>query len=62
MSNKVSKKSEMYQRGYENAAINFAYIPDFKSSQEKIDFENGLKDGYDKVKLLKSNINEFLNI
>jgi hypothetical protein len=27
--------SEMYQRGYDNAAIKFAYIPDFKNETEK---------------------------
>jgi hypothetical protein len=43
-----NKKSYMYQQGYDNAAICFAYIPDFKNTQEKIDFETGLKDGYNK--------------
>ena len=46
--------SEMYQRGYDNAAINFAYIPDFKSEKERLDFNRGLKDGYAKIELLKS--------
>jgi len=41
-----SKWSEMYQRGYDNAAIRFAYIPDFKTATEKADFERGMKDGY----------------
>jgi len=46
--------SEMYQRGYDNAAISFAYIPDFKNQKEKADFERGLKDGYSKIKELKA--------
>ena len=46
---KPNKKSDMYQKGYDNAAISFAYIPDFRNVQEKIDFEAGLKDGYKKV-------------
>lgn len=32
--------NEMYQKGY-NAAIRFAYIPDFKNDAEKADFERG---------------------
>jgi len=39
--------SEMYQRGYDNAAISFAYIPDFKNIQDKKDFERGLKEGFE---------------
>lgn len=51
--------SEMYQRGYDNAAISFAYIPDFRSEKERLDFSRGLKDGYAKRELLKSgNINK----
>jgi len=51
--------SEMYQRGYDNAAISFAYIPDFKNEKERLDFSRGLKDGYAKIALLKSgNINQ----
>ena len=46
--------SEMYQRGYDNSAISFAYIPDFKSEKERLDFNRGLKDGYAKIELLKS--------
>ena len=46
--------SEMYQCGYDNAAISFAYIPDFKSEKERLDFNRGLKDGYAKIELLKS--------
>lgn len=41
----ANKKSEMYEKGYQNT-ICFAYIPDFKNEQEKLDFETGLKDGY----------------
>ena len=50
---KVNKYSAMYQHGYNNAAVAFSYIPDFKTPQEKIDFEAGLKEGYktrDKIK------------
>ena len=43
-----NKKSDMYIRGYSNAAISFDYIPDFSNKQEKMDFEEGLKDGYNK--------------
>ncbi len=45
--------SEMYQKGYDNAAISFAYIPDFQCDQEKKDFETGLKDGYVAADLIK---------
>lgn len=44
---KPNPKSEMFIRGYENT-IQFAYIPDFKTEQEKKDFEAGLKFGYGK--------------
>lgn len=47
----------MYQRGYDNAAISFSYIPDFKNSHEKADFEAGLKDGYAHVDKRKYMIN-----
>jgi len=42
--------SQMYIKGYENAAMQFAYIPDFSTPEEKKDFERGLKDGYAKRK------------
>ena len=45
----MSNTSEMYQRGFDNASTAFSYIPDFKTKQEKLDFENGLKAGYDRV-------------
>lgn len=45
---KANKKSEMYRKGYDNFAVSFAYIPDFKNEQEKIDFEAGAKDGFEK--------------
>jgi hypothetical protein len=48
------KWSEMYQRGYDNAAVRFAYIPDFKTPEEKKDFELGMKDGYAKVNSAKN--------
>lgn len=51
-----NKKSEMYRKGYENSAISFAYIPDFKNAQEKIDFEAGLKEGYENSKFIKNSI------
>ena len=51
--------SEMYQRGYDNVAIRFAYIPDFKNDKERKDFERGMKDGYARLEQLKSgNINQ----
>ena len=37
--------SDMYQRGYDNMAVAFAYIPDFKTPQEKEDYEAGAKAG-----------------
>jgi len=46
---KANKKSRMYEKGYQNT-IHFAYIPDFKNQQEKIDFEAGLKEGYARKK------------
>ena len=46
--------TEMYKRGYDNTAISFAYIPDFNSHEDKLEFEQGLKDGYAKRELLKS--------
>lgn len=42
--------NEMYQKGYDNAVISFAYIPDFKNEKEKKEFERGLKDGYKTIK------------
>jgi len=36
----------MYQRGYDNAALRFAYIPDFKTAEEKEEFFRGMKAGY----------------
>jgi hypothetical protein len=41
---KPSKDSDMYQAGYNNS-VRFAYIPDFKTPQEKVDFDAGYKDG-----------------
>lgn len=41
----VNKNSDMYEKG-KQCAISFTYIPDFKNDQEKIDFEAGLKQGY----------------
>lgn len=41
-------KSEMWTRGYENAAMQFACIPDFKNVKEKTDYEAGLAWGYKK--------------
>jgi hypothetical protein len=48
------KWSEMYQKGYDNAAVRFAYIPDFKTPEEKKEFERGMKDGYAKVTSVKN--------
>lgn len=36
---------DYYQHGYDNAAIRFAYIPDFPSDKAKQDWERGYKDG-----------------
>jgi hypothetical protein len=33
--------TEMYKRGYDNAAICFAYIPNFKNEQDIIDYTVG---------------------
>jgi hypothetical protein len=41
----ANKHSAMFQRGYDNG-ITFAYIPDFKNQQEKVDFEAGLLEAY----------------
>lgn len=50
-------KSEMYNRGFECAAISFSYIPNFKNKKEKKDFEEGMKDGYKKqMKEVKENL------
>ena len=38
-------KSKMFQAGY-NCSVNFTYIPEFNTPQEKADFEAGLKEGY----------------
>ena len=35
--------SDMYQRGYDNIAVCFSYIPDFKTEQDKIDYTAGSK-------------------
>jgi hypothetical protein len=45
MKDAPNKNSDMYERGYQ-CAQKFTYIPDFKTPQEKIDFEAGLKEGY----------------
>ncbi len=42
----IDKHSIMYQAGYDCAAMVFSYLPDFKTPQEKLDFEAGLKEGY----------------
>jgi|WetSurMetagenome_2_1015567.scaffolds.fasta_scaffold587762_2 hypothetical protein len=54
---KPNLKSDMFERGYDCAAVQFTYIPDFKNRQEKIDFEAGLKAGY-AVDKAKKPINE----
>jgi len=41
----VDTNSTMYQAGYA-CSIQFSYIPDFTTIQEKTDFEAGLKEGY----------------
>lgn len=43
--NKTTIDWEMYERG-KSCALQFTYIPDFKSEKEKKSFEKGLKDGY----------------
>ena len=40
----MNEWSAMYENGYQNA-MQFAYIPDFKNTQEKADWERGYKDG-----------------
>lgn len=47
---KTYNKSVMYQNGYDNVAVCFAYIPDFKNNKEKQDFEQGMKDAMEKNK------------
>ena len=39
----INIHSEMYQRGYDNIAVCFAYIPEFKTEQDKIDYTAGSK-------------------
>lgn len=52
MENIQDNWSEMYQKGYDNAAIRFSYIPHFKTDKEKQDFTRGLKDGYAAIEKL----------
>ena len=47
---KTKEKSDMYQRGYDNVAIRFAYIPDFKNDKEREDFMWGMSDAYNDKK------------
>lgn len=42
---KDTTRPRMWQRGYDNMAISFAYIPDFTNEQEKKDYENGALEG-----------------
>ena len=43
-------KSDMYQKGYDNAAIGFAYIPDFNGKEDSNEFSRGYKDGKKAIK------------
>jgi hypothetical protein len=49
----VDRWSDMYQSGYDYAAICLSYIPDFKNEIERLDFNRGLQDGCAKVEKLK---------
>jgi hypothetical protein len=42
--------TEMYKRGYDNTAIYFAYIPDFKNQQDIIDYTEGCIAGREALK------------
>lgn len=43
----ANSNSQMYQHGYDFATKQATYIPDYKTAQEKVDFEAGLKRGYE---------------
>ena len=47
---KVNIHSEMYRRGYDNIAVCFSYIPDFKTEQDKIDYTAGSKKAIEEIK------------
>lgn len=42
--------TEMYKRGYDNTAIYFAYIPDFKNQQDILDYTAGSIAGREALK------------
>ena len=42
MSTTANCESEMYQRGYDDSTIRFAYIPDFATKQNEIDWCAGI--------------------
>ena len=46
----VNVHNEMFQRGYDNIAVCFAYIPDFKTEQDKIDYTAGSKKAIEEIK------------
>lgn len=49
----INKTSPAYISGFENAAICFGYIPDFRTDADKLEYTQGLKDGFARVKELK---------
>lgn len=49
----MKKWSEMYQRGYDNAAVRFAYIPDFKNEEQRLEFQRGMRDGFERLDKIK---------
>ena len=57
--------SEMFRRGFNDAAISFSYIPDFASAEEKAQYGLGLSRGYAaresveiKIKRVKESISD----
>lgn len=46
----MNKLSVWYRNGYDNAAIRFAYIPDFPNRKAKKEWEAGYKAGMAKNK------------
>ena len=45
--------NEMYRKGYDNATICFAYVPDFKNDKDKQDYTKGYRDGLIKRGVIK---------
>ena len=42
---KINQHSWMYQRGYENAAVSWSYLPDFKNETDEKNYCAGYKAG-----------------